>query len=108
MTEENYTIGVFAGFNSPAKVTAEGDLYQQCLVVHNNSLIKVNIFGEKTLGLLRVGSKLKLFVTKPKKGIWKGCVFINAEPLNPAPHRDLQLMNFSAASGFEVRNGLSK
>lgn len=108
MTEETYSIGIFAGFSSPAKVTAEGDLYQQCVVVHNKSVIKLNIFGQKNLALLRVGSRLKLSVNKPKKGIWKGCVFINAELLNPGPYRDLQPMNFTVAGGFQLRYGLSK
>jgi hypothetical protein len=108
MYKEKYAIGIFVGFYTPSRVSANGTVYQTCWVKFNDSLLKVNIFGEHILGALRVGTKLKLSVTKPTRGTWENCEFISAELLNPVYHRALPRMNFTLASGFEIKYGLSK
>lgn len=108
MSKEKYSIGVFAGFYTPSRETTQGTVFQTCWVKLDSSLIKVNIFGETILNSLRIGTKLKLSITKPKSGMWENCEFINAELLYPSPHRELEPMNFTVAGGFQLRYGLSK
>lgn len=108
MAKEKYAIGVFVGFYTPSRETTQGAVFQTCWVKFNDSLIKVNIFGETILNSLRVGTKLKLSITKPKSGMWENCEFIKAELLYPSSHRALEPMNFTVACGFQLRYGLSK